>query len=850
MKKTTPILLTLIVLLVILPLSGVLAQEPPVQDPGPLDPYPMLPTPTPVLPDWYPGPVPEPPVVIEPPIWRMEGLEIPYQRVDVTIDGQVATTHIEQLFRNKNDWLLEGNYFFPLPPGAAVSQLTMWVNGEPIEAKILKKEEARGIYDEIVRQLRDPALLEYVGTDAIQANVFPIPPGEERLVEIEYSYLLPAENGLIHYRYPQTADLYTNAPLGEQSIRVEVTSEEPIRTIYSPSHKVAVNREGEFEAVVGYEASNVTPDQDFELYYTVSSEAIGLNLLTYKEPGEDGFFLMLVTPGIETAGSVAVKDVILVLDTSGSMEGVKLAQAQEAASYVVEHLNAGDRFNIVSFSTGTNLYEPELVPADDAGVFEQFINSLEAVGGTNISGALLEAAALVDDERPATIIFLTDGLATEGIDDTPMLLESVAAQMPENARIFSFGVGNDVDTMLLDTLAQNHRGVTTYVRPGQAIDEAVSGFYAKVSSPVLTDISLDMGDIRTSQVYPAQLPDLFAGTQLVVSGRYRDGGVETITLRGTVNGEEQVFRFDDQRFLDEAPTGVGVPTGAGGGEPFIPRLWATRAIGHMMQQIRLRGEDEELVQSIVNLSTRYGIITPYTSFLIEEDDIFEQIGDQPRVVEALVVEDSMMEEAEAALAVPTQVSGEMAVERAAMEQELAAAEAVVVTRVVTETQVVEEGKGSPPAAGQQPVVSAGRKTFFLRNGILVDSAFSREVGQPVVIPFASDAYFELLSDWPEAGEYLALGEEILVVLGGQAFQITAADVETAVEVQTAAQVDSGETPDVQVDSGLAPAAEPSYDGYAADEAPAAGWQVWGLGLALLLFVVSVVGLGILWRRKM
>ena len=291
MKKVTPILLILIVLLVILPLSGALAQEPPLQDPGPAEPYPIPSTPTPFLPDEHPGPPPRPPIVVEPPAWRMEGLEIPYQRVDVTIEGQVATTHIEQLFRNNNEWLLEGTYFFPLPPGAAVSQLTMWVNGVPIEAKILEKEEARGIYDEIVRQLRDPALLEYVGTDAIQANVFPIPPGEERLVEIEYTYLLPAENGLIFYRYPQTADLYTNAPLGEQSIRVAVTSQEPIRTIYSPSHRVAVSREGEFEAVVGYEANNVTPDQDFELYYTVSPEAIGLNLLTLQGAGRGWLFL-------------------------------------------------------------------------------------------------------------------------------------------------------------------------------------------------------------------------------------------------------------------------------------------------------------------------------------------------------------------------------------------------------------------------------------------------------------------------------------------------------------------------------------------------------------------------------
>ena len=171
-------------------------------------------------------------------------------------------------------------------------------------------------------------------------------------------------------------------------------------------------------------------------------------------------------------------------------------------------------------------------------------------------------------------------------------------------------MGDDVDTLLLDSLAQNHRGTTTYVRPGQAIDEAVSSFYAKVSTPVLADISLDFGDIVVDQLYPTELPDLFAGTQLALAGRYRAGGPATITLRGEVNGQPQTFVYEDNVFRQS------------GGDAFIPRLWATRAIGHLLNEIRLHGESPELVQSIVNLSIRYGIITPYTSYLIEEDDIF------------------------------------------------------------------------------------------------------------------------------------------------------------------------------------------------------------------------------------
>jgi Ca-activated chloride channel homolog len=784
MKKVT-LVLSLIVLLVVLGTPTAGAQEA---------------TPTPVEPICIDCTMPVPPV------WNFDGLEIPYQRVDVTIADQVATTRIEQVFRNPNDWILEGTYFFPLPKGAAVSQLTMWVDGVPIEAKILGRDEARGIYDAIVRQLRDPALLEYVGQDAIQANVFPIPPRDERKIEIEYSQLLTADNGIFHFVYPQSADLYTNTPLDEQRILVNLASNEAIRTIYSPSHRVAVSRDGDFEATVGYEVTNVTPTEDFELYYTVTPEDIGLNLLSSKTAGEDGFFLLLVAPGIEP-GEVVAKDVILVLDTSGSMEGEKMAQAQAAATYVVEHLNPEDRFAVVSFSTGVSLYESQLRAAGESGAI-QYINSLFAAGGTNISGALLEAANLVNRERPTTIIFLTDGLATEGIADTGLLVENIGVALPTNARLFAFGVGDDVDTTLLDTLAANHRGATTYVRPGQSVDEAVSAFYAKVGMPVLTDIAIDYGQARVDQVYPAQLPDLFAGTQLVIAGRYRDGGPATIALTGTANGREQTFTYDGLAFRDE------------GGEDFIARLWATRAIGHLMQQIRLGGEDAELVQSVVNLSTRYGIITPYTSFLIEEDDIFTQSRSM------------VLEEAANTLAAPAMVSGEAAVDRASMEGDMAMAEAPMPMATIAFSS-----DGS--VAQAQPVVqTVGNRTFFLRGGVWVDSAFDSATGEPQTVAFASDVYFDLLADRPELGQALALGEEIILVVDGQAYRITGAGGEsTASETNLSTPASGGSV--AQSDPTLAPAAANSASG-------GAGSQLCASALILPLAVLAGAGLS---RRR-
>ncbi len=690
---------------------------------------------------------PTPPILPVPPIppdWNFEGLEIEYQRVDVSIDEQVATTHIDQLFVNNNDWMLEGTYLFPLPEGATVSELTMWVDGEPIEAKILEAGEARQIYEEIVRQLRDPALLEYVGNSAIQANVFPIPPRDERRIEIEYSQVLPAENGLIHYVYPQSTDLYTNTSLDNQNIRVEVESNDEIRTIYSPSHPVAIDRDGDFRAVVGFEEADVKPEQDFELYYSVAPEDIGLNLLSYKEADQDGFFLLLVAPKVETeADEVVAKDVILVIDVSGSMDGEKLAQAKDAAIFVADNLNPRDRFNIIAFSTGVRGFTQGLSQASDAGNYEQFVNGLEALGGTNISGALLEAAAQADTERPTTIIFLTDGLATEGIIDTSRLLDTVSTQTPDNVRIFAFGVGDDVDTFLLDSLAQDHGGTTTYVRPGQQIDEAVSSFYAKVSTPVLANIALDFDDILVEQMYPNTLPDLFAGNQLVLSGRYRNGGPARIILTGEVNGEEQIFVYEDNMFRN-----------SGGGD-FIPRLWATRAIGNLLTQIRLNGEDPELVRSIVNLSTRYGIITPYTSYLIEEEDIFTQTG-----------RDIVVEEMEAVVSEPAEVSGGVAVDRAASEAVMAEAEAPL--PAPTSIIVSEDGT---TRSSDELLQAIGSKTFVLRDNLWIDTVYDADNQTPEQVRFASDEYFELLSAAPELGQYLAIGPRVLVVFNDVAYEI-------------------------------------------------------------------------------
>ena len=690
-------------------------------------------------------------IIIDPPfgvdVRLDQALAIKYHHVDVNIKDQVATTRVDQVFINDNTWDAEGTYIFPLPEGAAVSDFVMWVDGKPVRGEILEADQARAIYNDIVQRMKDPALLEYAGRKALKASIFPIPPGGERRIELEYSQVLPVDKGLVHYVYPLSTEKFSARPLQELVIKVDVESKEALKAVYSPSHDVSVDRRDDYHAVLGLEESSVLPDRDFELYYTISPEKVGLNLLSYKEKDQDGFFLLLAAPNVQINESeIVAKDVILVLDTSGSMDGEKLEQAKQAARYILKHLHDEDRFGLVSFSTTTKAFRSELAPASQAGQGEDFVARLEAMGSTDINRALVEALDLADKERPTTLIFLTDGLATEGVQDTQAILSNVQDAAPKNVRIFSFGVGDDVDTDLLDLLSLDHGGTSAYVRPGQKIDEEVSAFYSKVSTPVLSNVQIDLGDISTDQLYPEKLPDLFAGSQLVLVGRYKEGGPAKITLSGIVNGKPKSFVYPDSYFRKE------------GGENFVPRLWATRAIGYYLTQIRLRGEKQEWIDTIVSLSTRYGIITPYTSFLIQEEDIFTASGRQKAVE---VFQGEVAKEA----AAPSY--GAPAAEKAAFESALRAAP--VAGAPVENFTMTSETGATEEVRVKDVVKYVGSKTFMLRNETWIDTVYQGQETQKVV--FLSGEYFDLVSRAPELGAYLALGNRVIVVYQGVSYEI-------------------------------------------------------------------------------
>ena len=677
-----------------------------------------------------------------PPDW-MPWLTIRYHRVEVKIEDQIAITRVDQVFRNDGRFDAEGTYLFPLPPGATVQRFVMWVDGVPVEAKILPAAEARAIYEDYVRRQQDPALLEYVGRDAVQARIFPIPPGAERRIELEYAQVLPVEHGLMHYRYPLNTERFSAQPLEQISITIDILSQTPLGTLYSSTHQdqILIQRDGDTRARVSYEAQHLYPDRDFELFISTGNESIAANLLTYQQGAEDGFFLLMLTPTFDlNTVQVLPKDLFLVLDTSGSMDGEKLQQAKDALRYVLRHLNPEDRFNVIAFSSGVRAYAPTLRSAMEAEAAIQWVERLEALGGTNIYLALSEALRQAQSERPTVILFLTDGLPTEGITDETALLAALDKEAPTSVRIFPFGVGYDVNTVLLDQLAENHRGRPTYVEPGERLDEIVSTFYSRVQSPVLTDISLDFGAVNVYDVYPQPLPDLFAGTQLIVVGRYTGSGAQRITLRGEVAGQEQTTIYE----------GVFV---ASGGRDFIPRLWATRRIGYLLTQIRLKGEQPEWIEAVVTLSLRYGIITPYTSFLVEEDILTSEGRQQA------------MQDLQAAPT--TEAFGEQAVQEAKARQGLGGADAAPPTAL--EMWTADDDSATAPALTLRYV---NDKAFLCREGVCTDTTFVPDRMTPLTVRFGSEQYWQLVREVPVWNAYLALGTDVIFVAeDGTAYRV-------------------------------------------------------------------------------
>lgn len=703
-----------------------------------------------------------------PPRPRANPVRLEDHRVEGTIKGRVADVTVEQVFHNDSGRQLEGTYLFPLPEGASVARFAMTMGGKMVEGEIMDAAQARRIYQDIVRRRRDPGLLEYLGRGLFRAKVFPIEPHRDLTIRLTFQQVLPENNGTLEFRYPLATDRLHGQPVKNAVVSLKVESDVDLKALYSPSHDVAIVRDGNRKAHISYERAGKRQERDFLLYVGRSPEDVGFSFLSNKAAGEDGTFLAVFAPSMDVpADRLVPKDVVYVLDTSGSMaQDGKIDQAKKALEYGVRVLNPKDRFNIVAFSGAVRPFRDGFVEASTElkNAAATWISSLAAQGGTNIQGALEEALRMPSD-RLLMVVFITDGRPTLGLRNPAALVKLVEKTNASKARIFTFGVGFDLDVRLLDRIAEVTKATRDYVMPGEDLEVVTSRFFRKVSQPVLSDVKVEFGP-GVHDVYPQTLPDLFAGGQVVVMGRYASAGDRVIRLKGTLAGCEVVHEYE--------------ATFSGAGDVlYLPRLWAHRKVGYLLDSIRLHGENKELVDEVVRLATRYGIVTPYTAGLVvEESELAGDVtprADAERLMRVDALRGRLREPVAGRGGQDADVSGAPTSPAAPPAAELEARDSRELKRLKAADRVEEDEADKEDAYGldevRKRVRSVADKTFLLApDGRWIDTAYDGKL-ETVKVEAYSGAWDDLVTKGRHVAKYLALGERVVVVIGEVAYEV-------------------------------------------------------------------------------
>jgi uncharacterized protein YegL len=553
--------------------------------------------------------------------------------VDMTVRDQVASVTVTDNIFNPCSRNVEVQYIFPLPPDAAVDQFTLVVDGRELTGEMLSAEEARQIYNDIVRRQKDPGLLEYSGYGFYRSSAFPLGPGKPAQLVVHYTATCKKDGDIVEIWYPMSSGRICTEPVGRFKISADIQSVDRIANVYSPSLELDIDRKSPDRVVASFEASGYRPLEDFQLFYEASLDEVGATFLTYwPDRNQDGYYLMMVSPspGVE-ASSILPKDIMIVLDRSGSMSGEKIQQAREAVRFIFHNLNSGDRFNFISYNDNVSPCFDALLPAtsENIGRATVLLDRTDAQGGTNIYQALETSLSQFkdgrsDDRRPAYVIFLTDGLPTVGnVDETAILENSLRANRAD-ARVFAFGVGYDVNVRLLDNLVGQNHGRSSFVKPNESIETKVSSLYTRIKNPHMTNVAATLENFGTRDDCPSELGDLFENDQIVRVGRIYplsssaldDYDIAacpaTLTVSGMLSDNKRTFEYPVKLNLEVRFSAFS----------FIEKLWAARRIGQLLEEVQLHGRSEEVVDELIRLSKKYGIVTPYTSFLADENQDF------------------------------------------------------------------------------------------------------------------------------------------------------------------------------------------------------------------------------------
>ncbi len=683
--------------------------------------------------------------------------------VDVALAGAVATTSLDISIKNPGDRTEEGSLLVPVPEGAVVRGFDFQGAAAEPTARLLPADEARTTYLSIVSRSKDPALLEFCGYATLRSSVFPVPPRGEQKVRLVYEHVLASEGGRFDYVLPRSDSL--SGAWVPWTIDVRLASDQPISTVYSPTHAIETQRPSPREARIALAGGKTTEPGTFRLSYLLEGEGLAASIFAYADArAGGGYFLLLGGLPLELpdAAKQRRRELIFVLDRSGSMAGAKFDQARAAVLQVLNGLEDGEAFNVVDYSSGVERFAPGPVvkSKETLAAARAYVGKLQANGGTALEGALREALAEPHDpELLPLVLFLTDGLPTVGVKDEAAIRASALQYNAHGRRLFTFGVGDDVNAPLLDRLAEASRATSELVAPDEDVEEAVSKVFARLRGPVLSAPTISVLDEhgapaegRVRELLPSALPDLYEGDQLVLLGQYAGTEPVTLLLRGDWCGVQREFaiRFNFER---------AAPANA-----FVPRLWASRRIAELVDEVRQGGAEDqavaslladpkqaEVMQEILRLSLEYGVLTEYTSFLALEGT---DLGAPEELLASL---DSNLRTRARAVRVGKDARVQ--------------SRNISALRVRSQlSKLKAEGEAGEGPAGAQRVVRAGDRSFYRRGDLWVDARLVRQQKDlaPRSVAFGSPEHVALvqqLVDGRSQGVFALRGRILLEVEG-------------------------------------------------------------------------------------
>ncbi len=642
-------------------------------------------------------------------------LQILLSKSLVTVSESSLHYRVDQTFFNDNEFPLDGLFILPVPDQQGMRGLDVKVNGVSAQFQVVPPDEFFPTLRHLTENMKDPSLLGMAGKTVLLVRPITVGIKEQKSFRVEYTTPLRIENDLMEILIPLDGERFSLGPVGQFEIQVRFNGSRVVRTVFSHTHHLTVVREAPHRCLAFVKSEKTRVRHDFRMLAGFSGQDLNLRLRAHKSDGERGAFMAFIEPPlVSRRGTKPDKDVVFILDSSGSMDKFSLDAAKRTVVFGLESLRPGDRFNVLAVKTHPERLESRLIPATRENVLEavSFVNSASASGGTDLYNCLMNALEQFRSRRrPCMIVFAGQGRATVGITEPETIVEDVRRRNKLRARIFTLAVGTAADMAVLNKLSATNGGHCFLFSDKDSFPLVMSRLFSSVAPPLVSGLSLEFQDMSPEGVSPDPIPDLFGSESAVVLGRYEEKSdtVSKVRLKGKIRGRVKIVN-KSFRFPEENPR-----------YPFVPALWAMRRVSNLLEKESFKGPEPEARQQIEALAKEFGFRTPF-------DSGFNSRGR----------------------------------DRAMVHRDAAGLFWLFKTSTVVEDV---ESTRYRRVSGE---------VFHLDRGAWVDNKYRASLPQQTV-PFLSDAYFTLAKEEPLLGRYLALGPDVIVVRNNAALIITSHD---------------------------------------------------------------------------